>query len=145
MGSWTRSSKGQKLTTISHSTVRKRKLKVRLLADCSIAIQRKRKGRPQSDKLLLPFGAPPRQVFNLVHITARDLYWIHFDSPKAFLRKTHRRRSLDAVEEQFKPVLNLIWKRRFELQALMGVMRCAECPECADLGNETEKEEDSRW
>jgi hypothetical protein len=133
MGSWTRSTKGQKLTTITHSTVRKRKLKVRLLVGCSIAIQSKRKGRPQSDKLLLPFGAPPRQVFNLVHITARDLYWIHFDTPKAYLRKTHRRRSLDAVEEEFKPVLNLIWKRRFELQALMGVMRCAEYPECLDV------------
>jgi len=71
-------------------------------------------------------------VFNLMHITARDLYWVHFDKPKAFLGKRHRRTGLEDVEQQFKPLFNFIWKHRFELQALLGLMRCADGQEYAE-------------
>jgi hypothetical protein len=74
--------------------------------------------------LLLPFGAPARQFFNLMHISARDLYWIHFGKPMAYLKNTRRKTKLTEVEKSFAPMLDFIANHRFEMQALLGVRRC---------------------
>ena len=123
-GRWLRSSQGSKLLTILHSSAPARRLKVKLITNCSIAIQSTKHGKARCDKLLLPFGAPAGQIYNLINITARDLYWIHFDKPKAYLKDLRRRKSLSQTEKHFRPLLDLVWRRRYELQALMGVARC---------------------
>ena len=125
-GGWERKSAGSHKHRLVHSSARSRHLSLKLLTNCSITIQSKKSGRPQCDKLLLPFGAPSRQVFNLMHITARDLYWIHFGKPKAFLANARRRKILSKTEKEFAPMLDFIAKHRFELQALFGVSRCAD-------------------
>ena len=56
-----------------------------------------------------------------MHITARDLYWIHFDKPMAFLADRYRRTRFNEPEKEFAPMLDFIANRRFELQALFGV------------------------
>jgi hypothetical protein len=71
-----------------------------------------------------------------VHITARDLYWIHFGQPKAFLANARRRKLLSKTEAEFAPMLDFIAKHRFEIQALLGVSRCGnglELPESREL------------
>ena len=123
-GNWTRPTTGAHQLRLAHSAAPKRYLSVKLLANCSVVVQSKSRGKPRCDKLHLPFGAPARQVFNLMHITARDLYWLHFDKPRAFLRNTVRKKLLCQKEESFTPMLNFISKHRFELQALLGVSRC---------------------
>jgi len=123
-GEWTQSTEGAHRLRLSHSSAPRRYLTLDLTTDCSIAIQSKLKKKALCDKLYLPFGAPARQVFNLMQITARDLYWIHFDKPTAFLAERYRRTKLSPPEEEFKPMLTFIAKRRFELQALLGVSRC---------------------
>jgi hypothetical protein len=60
-----------------------------------------------------------------MHITARDLYWIHFGKPKAFLANARRRKTLSLTEGEFAPMLDFIANHRFEVQALIGVSRCA--------------------
>ncbi len=130
-GHWEQSTSGAHRLRLAHSSAPRRYLSLILLANCSIAIQSKLKKKARCDKLLLPFGAPARQVFNLMHITARDLYWIHFDKPMAFLAERHRRTRLSQPEKEFAPTLDFIAKRRFELEALMGVSRCRG-EDCAD-------------
>lgn len=125
-GEWKRKTSGSHKHRLVHSSAPSRHLSLKLLTNCSITIQSKRRGRPQCDKLLLPFGAPARQVFNLMHITARDLYWIHFGKPKAFLANAKRRKTLSETEKAFAPMLEFIAKHRFELQALLGVSRCGD-------------------
>jgi hypothetical protein len=71
----------------------------------------------------VPFGAPSSQVLNLLHITARDLYWVHFDDPMRYLANTGRRTRLTALDESLRPLFDFTWKRRFDLAALMGVSR----------------------
>jgi hypothetical protein len=124
-GHWVRSTSGTHQLRLSHTSAPKRFLSLALLTNCSVAIQSKLKKKARCDKLLLPFGAPARQTFNLMHITARDLYWIHFDIPMAFLTTTKRRTHLNPTEKAFAPLLDFIAKRRFELQALLGVSRRA--------------------
>ncbi len=124
IGSWSRKTSGTKRLQVFHSSAPKRTLSVSLLSNCSVAIQSKKGKRAQCDKLLLPFGAPARQVYNLLHITTRDLYWIHFGKPKAFIKSLSRRKGLSPEEEAFKPLLNFVWRHRFELQALMGLNAC---------------------
>ena len=120
-GSWQRATTGTRRLNIVHTSAPSRRVSLELFADCSIAIQSRKRKRAQCDKLLLPFGAPARQVYNLMHITARDLYWIHFGKPKAFIKQLGHRKTLHDEEVAFKPLLDLVWRRRFELQALLGL------------------------
>ena len=123
-GEWKRKTTASHKHRLVHSSAPSRHLSLKLLTNCSITLQSKKSGRPQCDKLLLPFGAPSRQVFNLLHITARDLYWIHFGKPMAFLKNTVRKKHLNETEKSFAPMLDFIARHRFELQALLGVSRC---------------------
>ncbi|MDB4305983.1 hypothetical protein N9980_00290, partial [bacterium] len=123
-GRWKQSTTGSHRLRLVHTAAPKRYLSLNLLTDCSIAIQSKYKGKPRCDKLLLPVGAPARQFFNLMHISARDLYWIHFGKPMAYLKNTHRKTKQTEIERSFAPMLDFIAKHRFELQALLGVHGC---------------------
>jgi hypothetical protein len=123
-GHWKQPTSGANRLRLAHSSAPRRYLSLVLLSNCSVAIQSKLKKRARCDKLLLPFGASARQVFNLMHITARDLYWVHFDKPMAFLAERYRRTTLSPEEQSFAPILDFIARHRFELQALFGLARC---------------------
>ena len=121
-GAWSVLYESGRGARLRHSSSPKRTLQIQLLPSCSLIIQSRYRHRARCDKLLVPFGAPARQVFNLLHVTARDIYYVHFDKPSLYLRDSRRRTRLNEVEHAAEALLNFVWRRRFELQATLGVL-----------------------
>lgn len=64
--------------TLRHSTHRVSDVVVALLPGLSVGVHgHSADGRPTFDKIIVPFGAPPAQVFNLLDLAARDIYRWH--------------------------------------------------------------------
>jgi hypothetical protein len=122
-GEWHVHHSGTRGARICHTRTPRRALTVSMLANCSLVIQSKYRRKAKCEKILVPFGAPSGQVLNLLHITARDLYWVHFDDPNRYLADRRRRTHLNELEESCRPLFDFIWRRRFELAALIGVSR----------------------
>ena len=86
-GHWTC---GENNFYILHSSLSSRKLKISLQPGLTIAVHSKDK---EFDKILIPLGAHPDQVFNLIDIAARDIYHLFFnDSTMIYLGNKRRRK-----------------------------------------------------
>ena len=83
-GHWEPVSQGERSARFRHSRARTRSLIITMLSDCSLAVESKKGKKPQCEKILIPFGAPPDQTAHLIRLTARDVFRAHFDKPNAF-------------------------------------------------------------
>ncbi len=117
-GTWT---KGSERSTVHllHSSYAARRLRVEMLPNFSITIQGLRSGRAHFEKILVPFGAHPDQVVNLLEIAARDIYHLQFDDTHRYLGKAKRHRSRRTeVQKIYAPLFRDAYRYAGQLQAL---------------------------
>ena len=120
-GTWTLASPAGRATqVITHSSVPSRSLRVSLLPTFSLTIQTWRDKRPTNEKLLVPFGAHPDQVFNLFDITARDLYARMSSNPQTYLGTNRRLRTTVAgIRNAWRPWFELAHRHTLALRTAM--------------------------
>jgi hypothetical protein len=117
---WSIVSEGTSRVKLKHSSQPKRFLRVEMLPSYSIAIQGKGPKQAKFEKILIPFGAHPDQVFNLIDIAARDIYHRHFSDPSLYLGSSRRlRKSRTDQKNLYKQLFTFMAKRRYELQVLL--------------------------
>jgi hypothetical protein len=73
-GTWEISSKTKAHNILYHTSAPTRHLHIEILPNFCITVHGKRNKSQQYEKILIPFGAHPDQVFSLLDIAARDIY-----------------------------------------------------------------------
>ena len=94
-----------------------------MLANCSLAIQSKYRRKVRCEKIIIPFGAPADQTINLVRLTARDVYSVHFDKPEAFLSGGAVLEEAEPANREASSFLDFIWKHHLGIEALLRATR----------------------
>jgi hypothetical protein len=123
VGEWRLNSTSDRSAILVHTGAPRRTLSISMLTACSLVVQSKYRKRARCDKLLVPFGAPLDQTQRLLEITARDVYWIHFDKPHSFFSRRRKPLRWGPKARSSKPLLEFIRKHHFELGALLCVSR----------------------
>lgn len=108
-------------SSIVHSSIPRRVLYVQMLPNLSITIQGKTKSKKYYEKIFVPFGAYPDQVYHLIYMAARDVYYKHFDNPSLYLntKKKLTKKRLNE-EKKIEQLLFFIYKYKFQLQVLLS-------------------------
>jgi hypothetical protein len=122
-GHWEAVTKGERSARFRHTMARTRSLVITMLSDCSLAVESKKGKKPQCEKILIPFGAPPDQTGHLIRLTARDVFRAHFDKPKAFLADSKVSAAENVSLREAKPLFRFINQYRFQLTALLSMSR----------------------
>lgn len=114
---------GGGLVRLRYTRTHAHHLRVQLLPSYSVALQTRHKsGKAQYEKILVPFGAHPDQVFNLLDIAARDIYHAKFADPIQVLADRRRLRvTRSQVKAKHLDLFRFLYRRRFELRVLLGV------------------------
>jgi len=90
-GTWVTSIQGGAVR-LTHSSNPKSPLLFELLPSLSIAVQGYRGRKATFEKIVIPYGVNADQVFNLLDITARDIYKSHFlNDVNKYLNQNKRR------------------------------------------------------
>jgi hypothetical protein len=104
---------------ISHTSVKTR-LKFSLLPNYYVTIQGMDGKNPKYEKILIPFGAHPDQIFNLFDIAAREIYHRHFNDYKLYLNDNRKlTKTISATKTKYKYILQFIHDNRYQLQVLL--------------------------
>lgn len=119
-GNWYRQARS--LHQIEHSSTPSKKLRIGLLPNMSISVQGWSNEKTLFEKILIPFGANASQVYNLIDIAARNLYYLYFgDNVGLYLNKRRRRtKKMSKVKKHYRPLFHLAYKYQQELSALMA-------------------------
>lgn len=106
-----------------HTSAPKRILYVELLKNFTITVHSKRKSNAYYEKIIVPFGVHPDQVFNLMDIAARDVYYKHFgDSVHRYLsRKRRLSKTQTEAKKAVHPTFDFVYKYRNELKVLLAL------------------------
>jgi hypothetical protein len=112
-----------KRVRLIHSRYPARYLYVEMLPNFSIILQtRKRSQTARSEKVLVPFGAPTDQVYNLLDIAARDTYYKHLDRPSEFLSNRRRLRATRTEKKkEHETLFDFIHEHRFGLKVMLNI------------------------
>ncbi len=118
---------------LHHSKTPSQHLCVQLLPSYSVVLQtRAKSGKAKYEKILVPFGAHPDQVFNLLDIAARDIYHATFAMPSSALGSKRRLRATKTpLKAEHRNLFAFLYKRRFELRVLFGVSTVVALEEAA--------------
>ena len=108
---------------ISHTSCPKKKLAIALLPNLTITIQGKAsKQKPLFEKIIVPFGTHPDQVFNLIDYSGKDIFNFHFTEPKKFLKKTafvKKHKKLSFAQKKYIDIFRFAYEHVHELKVLM--------------------------
>ena len=58
------------------------------------------------------------QPLNLLNLTARKVYTVHFDKPDAFLAASAPTQHFGKTHKKAEPLLGFAWRHHFEIDAL---------------------------
>jgi hypothetical protein len=108
---------------INHTSTPKRPLFVQLLSNFTITLQSKQSKKALFDKIIVPFGVHPDQIFNLIELTARDVYYYHFGSSTKLYLADKRRSSSSFTQQEnisLHKILNYINKHQYELKIILA-------------------------
>ena len=89
-GEWSRNITNDTRAVIYHPARRSAKLNVALTTNLSVMIQGTSRKGAEFEKIIVPFGTLPDQVFNSIDLSARDIYYEYFDNAARYLAG-HRR------------------------------------------------------
>ena len=119
-GHWLLKERSKSISLV-HSSCPARQVCVELLPSLSVSIQSRKKGKPISEKVFIPFAINVSQIFNLIDITARNLYHSHFDNPTKYLaNKRKLRTTITQNKKKYNPIFRFASKNRYVLMALMA-------------------------
>ena len=98
-------------------------LTIELLPGLAVTVQgRQYSGKADFDKIVVPFGAHPDQVMNLLDIAARDVYHKFFevDSLNRYLGSARRlRATVTPKEREHRPLFQFVHDYRFALKPML--------------------------
>ncbi len=121
-GEWKSKSVKTGRSVLWHTSVPKRKLIIEINARYYINVYGTKKGAQQVDKILIPFGAHPEQVFYILDIAARDIYHQYFDDPSRYLSNKKRlTKTLSELKSEYLDFLKFVYKYKHELQVLLAI------------------------
>ncbi len=105
-------------------TSRKSKLKIELLPGLTIAVQAHSARKAEFEKILIPFGAQPDQVFNLIDMAARDIYHLFFKDASRYLADRRRIRKKNTEQKaRWFSLFEYINKNRYALSLSLNLVR----------------------
>lgn len=121
-GTWVVSSKTKAHNLLYHTSAPTRYLHIEILPNFFITVHGKRNKSQQYEKILIPFGAHPDQVFSLLDIAARDIYHLHFENTELYLGNKRRlTRNVSEIRENNLQILNFVFRYKYELQVLFMI------------------------
>lgn len=107
-GTWSISKIGARIQ-ILHSSNPKSPLFVELLPSMSIAVQGKRSRKISFEKIVIPFGVNTDQIFNLLDITAKELYKAHFGGNASLYMNPNSKR-IGALQSKTKQLVRPVFE-----------------------------------
>jgi hypothetical protein len=121
-GEWLIKRENGKSIRLGHSTHHKTKLHIALLPNLSITVQSRKRGKPLFDKIIVPYGSNPDQIFNLLDIAARDIYgYVFSENLHRYLANKNRLTSTIIPEKtKTKPLFEYIAKNQNSLKVLFS-------------------------
>jgi hypothetical protein len=109
---------------LQFSSTQSQELVIGLLPSYAVGLQsRYSKKKAKFEKLIVPFGAHSDQVFNLLDITARDIYRLVLAKPSVAVKQGRWKRGKarrKANPPASRPFFDFLHKRQFELRVLFG-------------------------
>lgn len=106
--------------TIYHTSSSAKKLKIERLPKNTVTVQRINGGKPTFDKILIPFGAHPDQIFHLLDMAARYIYHHYFQDFRLYLNdKKKLTKTMTETKKKHKEILQFIHDNRYHLQVLL--------------------------
>jgi len=124
-GEWSLINQKRSKSKLKHTSKPKVPLYIGVLPNLSIAVYSENNNKQQYDKLLIPFGSNPDQIYNLMDIAARDIYSLHFGKKFQLYLGNSRRKTTTTTENRnnFKKLFDFIYRNRLELQVLFTIAR----------------------
>jgi len=91
-----------------------------LLPNLSITVQGKRTGKPIFEKLIVPYGSNTDQIYNLLDLTARDVYHYNFNGNRDRYLADKRRKTAVRTNEKIEneSIFDFVSKSQHELKIL---------------------------
>ena len=121
-GVWSRGPKRARRVTLVHSSRPAGVLSIDVLPGLTVAVQGQTGGRAEFEKLLVPFGAHPDQVFNLLDLAARDIYHHYFEKPELYLGSARRLRTAKSpAREAQESLFRFLHEHRYSLSVLLSL------------------------
>lgn len=126
-GEWKIGKTNKNRVSIFHTSSSKRPLYVELLPNFTITVQARKSKIPLFEKIIVPFGVHPDQIFNLIDIAARDIYYFHFNSSTALYLANKRRLSSTRTskKEELAYIFNYVYKNQLELKIILASSKYA--------------------
>ncbi|MEO0533150.1 MAG: PD-(D/E)XK nuclease family protein [Cyanobacteria bacterium P01_A01_bin.123] len=123
-GTWEMTNADGKSISLTHTSHPKTPLFVELLPTLSITVQSRRNKRPLFEKIIVPYGANIDQIFNLLDLTARDVYHYHFSKTDRYLGNKRRLTStLTSIKKEMRPIFAYVSKHQYELKILLAASK----------------------
>ncbi|MCB0034941.1 MAG: hypothetical protein KDE51_13000, partial [Anaerolineales bacterium] len=121
-GAWRLDKSAAQKVIIRHSSYPTKALHVELLPTLSITVQDRSHGRASIDKIIVPYGARPDQIFNLLDIAARDICHLFFEGQvDLYLADRRRRRNRSAEQKAAEPLFEFVYKHANALKAMFAL------------------------
>lgn len=107
---------------LKHSSFPKKPLYVELLPNFTITVQSLQRKKAVFEKIIVPFGVHPDQIFNLIEIAARDVCHYHFgDSVSNYLNGARRNKTtITQWKQESKEIFEYIYKHQHELKIILS-------------------------
>lgn len=119
-GIWSFSREAGKSIVINHSSSSKRPMYIELLPNLSVTVQSRRgSGKALFEKIILPYGINTDQIYNLIDITARDIYHLYFQRGTDYLSGNKRcTKTRSEKKKHWEPVFDFLYHHHNELKIL---------------------------
>nr|MEE4267835.1 hypothetical protein [Candidatus Krumholzibacteria bacterium] len=124
-GKWSVQRQSKNSTRIIHSSKPRTPLYVGIMPNLSIALYNRKRGAQGFDKVLIPFGSNPDQIFNLMDFAARDIYQLHFGENYRLYLGARRRLTSRVVPARAhsRKLFHFVHQHRQEIQLLIPIAR----------------------
>ena len=91
-----------------------------MLPNLFVTVHGQKNSKLNYEKVLIPFGVFPDQVFHLIDISARDVCYNHFTEPLSYMSGNRKRTvTISETKLKFKPVLDFLFEKKYQLQVLI--------------------------
>jgi hypothetical protein len=120
-GDWSIVNQNQAHCRIKHRSLPKSRLHVELQSNYDISIQGRLRTHGLFERIVLPLGCHPDQMFNLIDVAAREIHHGFFSRPAARLGPNRRLRKVkSSAKKKHDALFRFMHKRRFELRVLLA-------------------------
>ena len=128
-GEWSIRRMSRTRVQLRHSSRPQAPLHLNVQPDLDLALGTRCRGRRRREKLIVPVGANPDQVVNLMRLAAREVYPLHFGEGHGRYRGATVRTSAHAEAwDELREVVGVVGEFLGELRLLLRVRRSASRP-----------------